>query len=298
MKSLKKFIQSTIVKIKDNRAGQFLFSLGQEIKKDRLSELAAHMTYYLLLALFPFLIFLIGIFSFTPISMETLNTTLSAIMPGETANLILGIVGEVLNNKNPLLFAVAMITAIWSSTKGAKALIVGVNRAYGVKKTRSFLANTGIAIFVIISIPFLALLSFLLIVMGELLLQQFADWFNLSMGIQSILSVLRFIIPTLMLIVFFTLFYKFVPNKRLPFRKAVVGAIFTTFGWLLVSTLFSYYVNNFSNYTRLYGILGSVIVLLLWINLSSMIILIGAEIVMLVGSSTKTKLPQTDSNKT
>ncbi len=255
MKSLKNFGKSIVVKIKANRAGRFLFSLGKEIKEDKLSDLAAHMTYYLLLALFPFLIFLIGVFSFTPVSMDAVNTALSAIMPGETANLILGIVGEVLNNKNQLLFAFAMLAAIWSSTKGAKALIMGVNRACGITETRSLPATTGIAIFIIISVPLFALMSFLLIVMGELLLEQFAVWFNLSMGVQATISVLRYVIPTLMLIVFFTLFYKFVPNKRVSFRKVIVGAVFASFGWLLVSTLFSYYVNNFSSYTRVYGIL-------------------------------------------
>lgn len=278
MKSLKKMVESIVVRIKANRAGRFLFSLVQKIREDRLSDLAAHMTYYILLALFPFLIFLLGIFSYTSLEMDKVNAALSSILPTETVKFIVGIVRDIMNNSNTALFSVAMLGAIWSSTKGAKALIMGVNRVSGMEETRSFPATIGIAVFVIISIPFFALMSFLLIVMGELLLKQFAVWLSLSIGLQSIISVLRFVVPTLMLILFFTLFYKFVPNKRLPFRKVIPGALFTTFGWIFASMLFSYYVNNFGRYTNLYGILGSIIVLLLWINLSSMVILIGAEI--------------------
>jgi membrane protein len=95
-----------------------------------------------------------------------------------------------------------------------------------------------------------------------------------------------------MLIFYFALFYKFVPNLHLSFRKSFVGAIFTTFGWIATSMLFSFYINNFANYTRVYGSLGSIIALLLWINMSSMIILIGAEINMLAKGNNKGSYPK------
>ncbi|NLY82099.1 MAG: YihY/virulence factor BrkB family protein [Clostridiales bacterium] len=295
MKYLKNKIESILSKIKENRAGSFLFSLIKEIKNDRLSELAANMAYYLLLALFPFLIFLLGVFSYTPISIANVSEALSSILPKETADVILGTVREVLNNNNTALFSFAMLGTIWISTKGARALIKGVNRAYGVTETRSLLVTSGINIFVIISIPFFAIMSFLLIVIGKLLVDQVAVWFNLPVDVQSIMTLLRYVIPIVMLVFYFAIFYKFVPNLRLSFRKIFVGAIFTTFGWITTSMLFSFYINNFANYTRVYGSLGSIIGLLLWINMSSMIILIGAEINMLVKGHDKVSL-QEESN--
>ncbi len=282
IKSFKNKIEPIFVRVKANRASQFLFSLINKIKKDRLSELAANMTYYLLLALFPFLIFLLGIFSYTTLTIDHVSTALSYILPVTVVKFILETVREILNNSNTLLFSFAMIGAIWSATKGARALIIGVNRACDVSETRSLPVKIKIRFFVIISIPFFAVVSFLLIVIGKLLLAQFTIWFNLPLSIQSVISVLRYVVLTIMLIFYFTLFYKFVPNLQMPFKKIIVGAIFSTFGWIMVSTLFSFYINNFDNYTRVYGSLGSIIALLLWINISSMIILIGAEINMLV----------------
>lgn len=280
---LKNKTESILNRIKKNPVVGFMFSLINNITADRLPDQAVVMTYYLLLALFPFLIFVIGIFSYTTaLTIENVSEVLATILPMETVDLILETVGEVLNNSNSTLFSFAIIGAIWSMKMGASSLIIGVNRAYGVKENRSFLVKLLIDIFVIISIPLFAIISFLLIAMGKLIIDQFNIWFNLPMDFLSTLAVLRYLVPTFMLLFYFTLFYRFVPNLRLSFRRIFVGALFTTFGWIGTSMLFSLYINNIANYTLIYGSLGSIVALLLWINLTSMIILIGAEINFLV----------------
>lgn len=282
MEYLKNKMESVLNRIKKNPAGAFMFSLVNNITADRLQEQSVVMTYYLLLALFPFLIFVLGIFSYTALTIDYVSEVLLTILPKETVDLILNTVGEVLSNSNSTLFSFAILGAIWSMKMGASSLIIGVNRAYGVKESRSFIVKLLIDIFVIISIPLFAIISFLLIAVGKLLIDQFDIWFNLPMEFLSTISVLRYLVPTFMLLFYFTLFYRFVPNLRLSFRRIFVGALFTTFGWIGTSMLFSLYINNFANYTLLYGSLGSIVALLLWINLSSMIILIGAEINFLV----------------
>ena len=165
-------MDSILEKINKNSTGHFILSLIEEIKTDQLSELSANMTYYLLLALFPFLIFVLGVFSYTPLTIDHVETMLSTLLPIGTVDLILTTVREVLLSDNKALFSFAMIGTIWSSTKGSKALTIGINRAYGVIETRPFWVTSGINLFVITSIPLFAMMSFLLIVMGELLLNQ------------------------------------------------------------------------------------------------------------------------------
>jgi len=283
MKKMQRKEPMKSIKIKSNRVNRFLSSLSDEIKNDRLLELAGNMAYYVFLAIFPFFIFLFGLFSYIPRLIESIEEGLALVLPAQLVNLISEIVSEVLNDTNTALFSFAMVATIWSTMQGAKSLITGVNRAYGVIETRSFLAKLGNVLFVIIGIPFFAIMNFFLIVIGEVLLGQFAVWFDLPSQVQLLISILRYGVLTLLLIIYFALFYKFIPNLHRPFRKGLIGALFTTLGWIVVSLLFSYYVNNFANYTPIYGSLGSIIVLLLWINLSSIIILMGAEINMLVG---------------
>ena len=284
---IKNKIESILNRIKKNPVGRFIYSLLNNIRIDRIFDQAANMTYYLLLAFFPFLIFLLGIFSYTPLTIDHVSMALSSILPEQTVRLILVTVNQVLNNSNFTLYSIAILGAIWSMKIGAKSLITGVNRAYGVTENRHFLIKGLIHLFVIVSIPLFAIISFLLIAMGRLLLDQFTVWFDLSINFRSTISFLRYAVPTLMLLVYFTLFYRFVPNVRLSFKKIIAGAIFTTFGWIGTSMLFSLYINNFVNFTLIYGSLGSIIALLLWLNLTCMIILIGAEINFLVDDDKK-----------
>lgn len=275
-------IESTLNRIKKNQAGGFMYSLINNIGADKLPDQAVVMTYYLLLALFPFLIFVLGIFSNTSLSIEYVEEILITVLPMETVELILHTVEEVLNNSNYTLYSFAIIGAIWSMKMGSTSLINGVNRAYGVKENRPLIIRGLIDVFVIISIPLFAFISFMLIGMGRLIIDQFDIWFDIPMDLLSTLSTLRYLIPALMLLVYFILFYRFVPNLQLSFRRIFAGALFTTLGWIGTSMLFSLYINNIANYTLIYGSLGSIVALLLWINLTSMIILIGAEINFLI----------------
>jgi uncharacterized protein YqhQ len=90
--------------------------------------------------------------------------------------------------------------------------------------------------------------------------------------------VLRYAVPIIIMFVMFSLLYVFVPCCSIRFKEALPGSIFSTAGWIIISLLFSFYVSNFANYTRVYGSIGGVIILLIWIYISCIIILLGGEI--------------------
>jgi membrane protein len=94
----------------------------------------------------------------------------------------------------------------------------------------------------------------------------------------TIWTLIRLILPIILMVIFFILFYKYAPCRQLRIKNIISGALFTAIMWILISLLFSYYVKNFGNFTKLYGSVGSIIVLLLWLNMSSLIIYIGGEI--------------------
>lgn len=89
---------------------------------------------------------------------------------------------------------------------------------------------------------------------------------------------LRVLIPLVGMTIYFTLLYKLAPNRHIKLKHAVIGGVFSTVCWIGASMLFSYYVNHFGNYSKIYGGLGSIIILLLWLNLSSIILIVGGEI--------------------
>jgi membrane protein len=84
------------------------------------------------------------------------------------------------------------------------------------------------------------------------------------------------------MILIFSLMYRFIPSirngRKINLKHAIPGAVFTTLGWIVTSSIFSYYVNNFGNYSKTYGSLGGIVILLIWLYLSSIIIILGGEI--------------------
>jgi len=256
----------------------FLKSLLNNIKEDKVPDLGAQTTYYLLLALFPFFIFLLSVLQYTPLDYESIIITLEGLLPEEAHELIFGTIEEVFTGSSGALLSFGVVAALWSSLKGANALIKGVNTAYNVEETRNFFQVKAVALLTTIGVPVVILFAFFFIVFGEVLGTYVFDFFGMSDYFIDLWSWLRFPIPIIIMVLFFMMFYKFAPNKHLKFRNVFWGALFTVVFWLLASLGFSIYVNNFSNYSSVYGSLGSVIVVLLWLYISSIIIIIGGEI--------------------
>lgn len=253
---------------------QFIF----RIKDDDISGMAAQSTYFLILSIFPLLIFILSILRFTPVSETELIQSLTTIMPGGTSDLVINTVNEVISSSSATVLSVGMLATLWSASKGSNALIKGINKAYDVEENRNFLQVKGIAILTTLGIPLLVISSFLFLVLGENIGVFIFERLGFSDYFLKLWTLVRFIFPIVAMVIFFSIFFKFAPNRRLKFKDVIWGACFSSAGWILISLGFSFYVSNFGNYSRIYGSLGSIIVLLLWLYISSMIIMLGGEL--------------------
>ncbi|MGB3366715.1 MAG: YihY/virulence factor BrkB family protein [Acidaminobacteraceae bacterium] len=281
MKSIKDKMKIFGVKVGEFIERYYLlrFTKGviNRIRDDRVTGLSAQITYYMLLAIFPFLIFLLNLLIFFDIDQEILMNTIIQLIPEQSSHLIFSIVNEVVSNSGVTLLSIGMITTLWSASKGVNALIAGLNKAYDVKEKRSFFVVKAIALVATIGIPAIMISSFLFLVLGEQIGQFVSNEFGLTdyLGLWRLLRVLS---PLVGMVVYFTLLYKLAPNRHIKIKHALIGSIFSTVCWIGASMLFSYYVNNFGNYSKVYGGLGSIIILLLWLNLSIIILIVGGEI--------------------
>ena len=235
------------------------------------------MTYYLLLALFPFLIFLLNLLMYFDVNKTTLMNGIRKTIPAESSDLVFSIVDKVISSSGVTLLSIGMIMAFWSATKGTNAIIKGLNEAYEVKEDRSFFVVKGVGIIATLGIPLMMIASFLFLVLGE----QIGEFVSDKLGLLDYLGLwelLRVLIPLSVMSLFFTLLYKLTPNRHIKFKHAAVGGIFSTISWVGISMLFSFYVSHFGNYSNIYGGIGSIIILLLWLKISSTILIIGGEI--------------------
>lgn len=257
---------------------KYIEQLIFKYKHDDLPAMSAQITYYLILGFFPFLLFLINLLSFTSLSSELLIANFNAILPNDTGILIKNILVQTVQAKSKTLLLLGMIGSLWAASRGTSAIIRGLNKAYDVEEKRNFFKLSFTALIATIGVTFMIIFEFILIVFGKIIGSYTFGLIGAKTLFNIIWPFLRYGIPlTLMLITFF-LIYKYVPNKRLKFSNIIVGTIFTTVGWVTASLLFSFYVNSFANYEKVYGSLGGVFALIIWLYISALIILLGGEL--------------------
>ncbi|MEK3714292.1 YihY/virulence factor BrkB family protein [Paenibacillus sp. FSL R7-0333] len=257
---------------------KFIKQLWVKINDDDVQGIAAQLTYYLILSLFPFLIFIMTLIGYANISLEKNIQQLEQIMPAEAISIIEEILQDVSAGRSQTLLSFGMLATLWAASKGINAIIKGLNRAYEIDESRAFWKIRGIALLATLTIGFVVLLSILLLVLGSWLKTQVFLLVDLPYGFQKLWDLLQYLVPLLVMFIVFTLLYWIAPSRRLALREVMPGALFTTIGWITTSILFSVYVNQFSDFSKTYGSLGGVTVLLIWLYISSFIILAGGEI--------------------
>lgn len=246
--------------------------------EDDIFSLASQLAYNLLLSLFPFIIFLLTLVGYSSIKSSDIMALLREFIPKDAFMLVQKTVSEFADNKNGGLLSVSAILAIWSAASGINAIIKGLNKAYNEEESRGIIRVQLISIIFTIALAIVIMFTVVLLILGEINGYLFIKWFGYSGYFGFIWNALRFVIIIIMMILVFSGLYIYAPCKRHSFRKVLPGSVFASFGWLIASLGFSFYVNNFGNYSNLYGSIGAVIILMLWLLISSFIIILGGEI--------------------
>lgn len=249
-----------------------------KIMEDEVPALASQLSYSLLLSFFPFLIFLMTLLGFSSIDNEYILLELKSILPNSAYELVYNTVIEVLSTRDSNLLSFSIIFTVWTASTGFRAVIKGINKAYDEKEKRSLPKVFLISILSTLSLGFLIIITVLFLVFGQLIGLYLLEKFKMGSLFYLTWNIIRYIIILISLIIIFALIYKFIPSRKLKWKEVMPGAIFATVGWLLSSFIFSYYVNNFANYSRVYGSIGAVIVLMVWLYLTSIIIILGGEL--------------------
>ncbi|GFN34612.1 YihY/virulence factor BrkB family protein [Tepidimicrobium xylanilyticum] len=275
-------IKDRLKKQKNKKWYFFLNQLICGIKEDEVTAVGAQLTYYLILSIFPFLIFFLNILSYTSITQENLFNGLDILLPQETQKLLQGIINEIAYSSSDTLLSLSFLLTLWTGSLGITAIIKAINKAYNVKKKRPYWRLKAIAIIFTVALALLLIIVLGMLVFGELIGNKIFGLIGATNIFIHLWEKLRIVIPLMSMIIIFALLYKFSPTPEegihLKIRHTLPGAIFTTIGWVIASMIFSYYVNNFGKYSKTYGSLGGIIVLLIWLYIASIMIVLGGEI--------------------
>lgn len=257
-----------------------LWRMFEQVQKDRILLVAAGATFYLLLALFPFLAAFVSLYGFVadPLTIADHIAYLGGLLPSGGIDLIAGQLRALAEQNTQALstgFIIGLAVALWSANNGVKALFEGLNVVYAEDEKRSFVRLNLVSFTftfgaLFIGIVFLfavgvvpALLAFLYLGTVSELLIAYGRWPLLFIAGTTALAIL----------------YRYGPSRETAkLRWLTWGAAVAAAAWMITSAGFSYYLQNFADYNATYGSLGAVIGFMMWTWLSCVILLLGAEL--------------------
>ncbi len=256
---------------------------GKEFSHDHMTNIAAALAYYAFLAIPSVLMVAVGIFSLVagPHAISTVVGKLNHVMPGQATSLLQGSLKTMTQSKGTgiTVLSIGFVLALWSLTGAMQNVMWAVNIAYDREEGRGFLRRRITALWMVVFGLIGFALCFGVLVLGPHL----TTWIGSAIGAKSLVKIVWYIAewPLLiggLLFAFAGLMY-FAPNVKHPRWKFLTfGAVFSIVVWLAASGLFAFYVSKFGSYNKTWGTLSAVVVMLTWLWLSSVALMLGAEI--------------------
>ena len=251
-----------------------------ESSADNLGIMAGGIAYAAFLAIFPAMIAGISLFGLVadPATIAQQAEGVLAALPEAAQPLIRDQIVALTQTSSGALswsLAISILLALWSASSGTSSLMTGINIAYDEQESRNFVKLRGTALLLTLGAIIFVLLTLALVAVVPAVLNAL----QLGTLINVIVQIVRWVLLVVLIIVALAVVYRLAPDRDAPrFTWTSVGALVAAVLWVVASLGFSLYVNNFGSYNKTYGALAGVVVLLLWLYLTSYIILLGAEI--------------------
>ena len=252
-----------------------------EFKEDNLTDWAAALTYYAVLAIFPALIVLVSMLGLVGESAtQPLIDNLGTVAPGPAKEIFTSAIENLQGDQGAagVLFVIGLLAALWSASGYVAAFMRASNAIYDIEEGRPVWKTLPVRVGLTIVLLVLLAISTIAVVLTGALAERVGDLVGLGSTAVTVWNIAKW--PVLLVVVsfMFALLYWAAPNVKHPgFRWISPGGVLAVIGWLIASGAFALYVSNFGSYNKTYGALGGVVVFLVWLWISNIVILLGAE---------------------
>jgi membrane protein len=253
----------------------------REFKEDNLTDLAAALTYYGILAIFPAMIALISIVGLIGNSAtQTLITNLDKLAPGTARTVFTNAINGLDKSRGAagVLFIVGILGALWSASGYVAAFMRASNRIYDIDEGRPFWMTIPVRLAVTVVMLVLLVISAFAVVITGGLAGKVGNLIGVGGTAVQVWDIAKWPVLLLVISFMFSILYWASPNVKHPsFRWISPGGVLAVATWVVASGLFALYVSNFGSYNKTYGTLAGVIIFLVWLWISNIAILLGAE---------------------
>ncbi|MGH7263272.1 MAG: YihY/virulence factor BrkB family protein [Candidatus Rokuibacteriota bacterium] len=251
-----------------------------ELWADEVLDRAAALSYYFLFALFPALLFLTALLGLVsePQLMDQLVSQANQVLPEDAASLLTRTLGEVRRGGTAGLVSLGALLALWAASSGMASVMAALNVAYEVDEPRPWWKRRLLALALTVGFSLFTVTALLLLVFGPRIGEAVAGWVGLGGVFTALWNVLRWPVLIALVLTAIALVYYLAPAARQRWRWVTPGSVVAVALWLAASIGLRAYVRNFGDYGATYGSLGGVILLVLWLYVSSVVLLLGAEV--------------------
>ncbi|QMW06416.1 YihY/virulence factor BrkB family protein [Spirosoma foliorum] len=259
----------------------FLKRMLAQITDNDTSERAASVSYSLILAVFPTVIFfftLIPYISFIPDLQNQIMKFFQELLPGDTFSTVDTTIQDIISRPRSGVLSFGFVLALYSATSGLVALMQAFNSSYHSAEKRSFFKIRAIAIGLTFTLAFALILAIVVLIIGGIVSDYLLHFGILNNVVFiNLLAIGRYLVVFAVFVGAITVIYRFGPNVNMNWIFIMPGAITASVLIVLTTFGFSYYVSNFGSYNKVYGSIGTLIALMIWINLISLLLILGFE---------------------
>ena len=238
---------------------------------------AAALTYYLIFSIFPLTIFFSTLLGALELNAVSIAEAMSRFVPHDVVEFVESYINYVNQNINFSLLSFALVFSIYFPMRAADTLMRAARRAYHLQRPEKLLRYLLKNLIYTLLFIFTIALSLFLVVISRKAMAFFGQYIPIPAALLALWPWLRYGIMALIMFFLLAALHVFAQDNHRSLKSIFPGVILSLAAWLFVSAAFSFYVTNFSNYSLLYGSIGAIVVLLLWLYLSSIVMIMGAE---------------------
>lgn len=253
-----------------------------ESKKDDITVRAKAMAHSFFLALFPAIIFLLTLIPYLPFTLDYVEfwkSSLTGLLPSQAENYLFQIMDSLSKHIRVGSQFLSLILMLYFTSNGISTLLSGFSKSYEETfKRRNFFQHRLVAVEITFLLVTVLILSTSLVILGNIFLNLLFDQLQLGQLARITLDILRWIVVVVLLYFTISILFRYGPAMKKKIKFLSPGAGIATFLSMLSSVGFSYFVNNFGRYNEIYGSLGAIIILMIWMEFNSLAILAGYEL--------------------
>lgn len=250
----------------------------KEIQQLHIPLHAANASYFIVLSVFPALLLILSLLRYTGLEVETLVDLMASFLPEALMEAAEELVFSTYQSTTGAVVGLSAVTALWSASRGIYGVLTGLNAIYGVSEDRGYVFTRGISAVYTFVFFLVMLLTLVLHVFGNIIIGWLTMIDNAVLIFLMDLLDLRFFLLLIIQTLIFTLMFMVLPNRRNRFRESLPGGLFASLGWLVFSDLFSIYVENFQNYSNIYGSVYAIALAMLWLYCCMAILFAGGAL--------------------